>query len=163
MPKLNLGCGAEILKGYINVDIRKVPGCNVVADVHKLAILDKSIDEIRASHVIEHVRVVDLREVIEEWHRVLRMGGVLNVYCPNARQIAQDYIERLIDCEKFSRLLFGNQAYTEDLHYTSFDKERLEELFCAFGFDVIGREPRLNSYRYDLGIQLRKVKEGMKK
>lgn len=157
MPKLNLGCGAEILKGYTNIDIREVPGCNLIADVAKLAILDSIVDEIRASHVIEHVPKAILPKVIEEWNRVLKMGGVLNVYCPNAQQIAQDYIEGLIDCKKFSRLLFGNQAYPEDLHYTSFDKERLEELFCAFGFEVIGREPRLNSYRYDLGIQLKKV------
>lgn len=157
MPKLNLGCGAEILKGYINVDIRKVLGCNLIADVTKLAIRDRTIDEIRASHVIEHVPKAMLPKVIKEWNRVLKMGGALNVYCPNARKVAQDYMEGLIDCMKFSRLLFGSQAHPEDLHYTSFDKERLEELFCASGFEVIGREPRLNSYRYDLGIQLRKV------
>jgi len=157
MHKLNLGCDAEILKGYVNVDIREVPGCDLLADVTKLSILAGIIDEIRVSHVVEHVPKALLSKVVIEWNRVLKMGGMLNVYCPNAQQIAQDYVEGLIDCEKFSRLLFGNQAHPQDLHYTSFDKERLEELFCAFGFEVVGHEPRLNSYRYDLGIQLKKV------
>jgi len=36
MKKLNLGCGNDIKKDYVNLDIAKLQGVNVVWDVNKL-------------------------------------------------------------------------------------------------------------------------------
>ncbi len=53
MIKLNLGCGDNILKDWINID-----AYNDKADekfnVEKLPYLDNSVDIILASHIIEH-------------------------------------------------------------------------------------------------------------
>ena len=36
MKKLNLGCGTDIKKGYINLDVAKLDGVDVVHDINRL-------------------------------------------------------------------------------------------------------------------------------
>src|SRR5204863_1835543 len=52
--RLNLGCGHVPLEGYINVDMRDVPGVDIVAPVDNLPLEPGSVAEIFSSHLIEH-------------------------------------------------------------------------------------------------------------
>ncbi len=36
MKKLNLGCGKDIRKGYINLDLKKLPGVDIVHNNHQI-------------------------------------------------------------------------------------------------------------------------------
>jgi SAM-dependent methyltransferase len=80
--KLNLGCGWELLDGYINCDLRE----NLKADKHfdlnefPYPFADNSADVILLSHVLEHLD--DPVQVLQECHRVLKTGGELRVYVP---------------------------------------------------------------------------------
>ena len=58
--KLNVGCGRDILKDWINLDCISMPGIDIVADIDQcrdkpLPVDDNSIDEFLLSHVIEHL------------------------------------------------------------------------------------------------------------
>ena len=56
MKKLNLGCGDDHKKGWINCDIRKEVNPDVVVDLtKKLRFKDNSIDEVLMKHVLEHI------------------------------------------------------------------------------------------------------------
>jgi len=74
--KLHLGCGRTLLPGWENVD--QVPAEGVtVADLskcrtEKLPYPDDSVEEILASHVIEHL--TDTLALMEELHRVAKPG-----------------------------------------------------------------------------------------
>lgn len=158
MVKLNLGCGTEeILPGYINVDIRKLEGVDVVDDiVHLSHFISCYADEIRASHCIEHLSHENVLLAVKNWFRVLKVGGILQVYCPNARLIAEDYVNNIIEIRGFSRLLFGNQTYDENLHRLAFDYGRLCTIMKGAGFEIIGSDKRPNAYKYELGVKCRK-------
>ena len=53
---IDLGCGLRKKAGAIGFDIAKIPGVDVVADVMRpLPLRDNSVDEIQASHIVEHV------------------------------------------------------------------------------------------------------------
>lgn len=81
MIKLNLGCGPQLMKGFVNVDSSEEEKPDVVADVVKLPYEDDSVDEIFASHILEHI---DWRvPALEEWHRVLKPGGLITVCVPD--------------------------------------------------------------------------------
>jgi ubiquinone/menaquinone biosynthesis C-methylase UbiE len=82
MRKLNFASGADHKKGYINMDIARIPGVDVVHDFNKFPYPFKSnsFDEIYASHALEHVD--DLSKVMEEFQRILRPGGVVKVLVP---------------------------------------------------------------------------------
>lgn len=71
--RLNLGSGNEPLPGYVNVDRRRVPGVQIVAEVERLPFRDGSVAEIRASSLLEHF--ADPYSVLDEVHRVLAGEG----------------------------------------------------------------------------------------
>lgn len=71
--RLNLGSGNEPLPGYLNLDRRRVPGVQLVADALRLPFPDASAAEVRASSLLEHF--ADPYAVLDEVHRVLAHDG----------------------------------------------------------------------------------------
>src|SRR3990172_1316401 len=55
--KLNLGCGLDIRKGWVNLDAIKTKGVDVIHNLNKYPypFKDDTFDEIFASHIIEHL------------------------------------------------------------------------------------------------------------
>lgn len=82
--KLNLGCGKDIREGYINVDMRPLPGVNCVHDLNKYPwpFEDNSAEEILALDIMEHLE--DVVAAMDECHRILRPGGRLKIRVPMA-------------------------------------------------------------------------------
>lgn len=83
--KLNVGCGYVTPEGYDNIDASPGPGVHTVMDIEheKLPFADNSINAVLASHVFEHL--AHLEFVMAEIHRVLKVGGLLEVYVPYGR------------------------------------------------------------------------------
>lgn len=82
LERLHLGCGNEILPGWINHDLVPLPGVDVVHDLHDYPwpFEDGRFAEVRMYHVLEHLE--DPVRVIEELHRILAPGGILRVRVP---------------------------------------------------------------------------------
>jgi DNA modification methylase len=82
MKKLNLGCGADIRKGYDNLDFVKNQGVNIVWNLNKFPypIKDNTYDEIYARFILEHLD--DLSGCLKEWHRILKPKGKLTIEVP---------------------------------------------------------------------------------
>ena|ERR687886_2289183 len=73
--RLNLGCGKNILTGWINLDIVALNGVDVIADLDhckktKLPFQDNEFDEFLASHIIEHLH--NPLPFMEEIHRIAK-------------------------------------------------------------------------------------------
>jgi SAM-dependent methyltransferase len=69
-----------VLPGFLNLDVRAVPGLDLLADVLRLPFADGSIFEVRAGSLLEHFD--DPCLPLEEFHRVLSPGGRLVVRVP---------------------------------------------------------------------------------
>ena len=94
--KLNVGCGRTKLKGYINLDkradfepeicwdIESIPWCNDTEEYFPHVIEDDTYDEIRMSHIVEHIKPWLIFDVIDEVWRVLKYGGPLTIFTPTA-------------------------------------------------------------------------------
>jgi predicted SAM-dependent methyltransferase len=66
--RLNLGCNQNALQGFVNVDIEKYPGVDVVTDLEKVWPWDdNSVDEIYTADLPEHLR---------GWYETYDFGGV---------------------------------------------------------------------------------------
>ncbi len=80
--KLNFGCGKDIRKGYINLDIAKLPGVDKIHNINKFPypFKDNFFDEIYCSHVLEHVN--DLIKTLEELYRIAKPSSRLIIKCP---------------------------------------------------------------------------------
>ena len=79
--KLNLGCGDDIKKGYVNLDSIKLPGVDVVSDLNKkLPFKDNTFEEVYCSHVLEHLDSID--SPLEEIWRITKNGGRVIIKVP---------------------------------------------------------------------------------
>jgi len=90
--RLNIGCGRNILpaaEGWLNLDCKALPGVDIVCDLNGLDSLDQArriplpdgtVDEIVASHVIEHIP--NVLPMMQELYRVAKPEATLTVRVP---------------------------------------------------------------------------------
>lgn len=92
--KLNLGCGQNRLKGYVNVDKHAGLRPDVVHDLESFPwpFEDGAADEIVMFHVLEHMGAdaATFLAIIKELYRVLAPGGRLVIVVPHPR--SDDFI-----------------------------------------------------------------------
>lgn len=123
--KLNLGAGAVPLDGYENLD-RKTG-----QEVYPLPYEDASVDEIRASHILEHFSHRSTLLVLAEWVRVLKPGGVLKIAVPDFAWIAEHYLNG--EDHPFMGYLYGGHVDENDRHGAIFDAEELSWMMGKVG------------------------------
>lgn len=132
--KLNLGSRDRWIPGFKNVDIDQHPSVDIVGDVSNLKdIADGSVDEIYASHILEHFEYHKTVDVLKEWHRLLRPSGKLYVAVPDFARAIEVYAHTGLD-NWIIRLLCGDQEYKTAYHYALFDEERLTHQLKKAGF-----------------------------
>ena len=84
VKRLNWGCGASGVPGWVNSDRKEGPGIDVSADIGDgLPFESESFDYAVAIHALPEVPYDDLVPVLEELRRVLKRGGVLRVALPD--------------------------------------------------------------------------------
>ncbi len=129
--RLNLGGGETTIDGFINID-RK---CGVEA--YPLPYGENSVDEIRASHVLEHFGHRRVVKVLQNWVACLKPGGLLRIAVPDFRWINDKYAKgEPIDVQGYT---MGSQADDNDCHYAIFDREALTEMMINAKLERIRR------------------------
>jgi len=125
MMKLNLGCGPQVVEGWINVDYAlgarlattTVLGATVRAlglfnmrwdpriHIHDLTKplpwADGTADVCYTSHTVEHMSRDEGRHLVSEAYRVLRPGGVLRVVVPDLHDVVDRYAGGRLPAENF--------------------------------------------------------------
>jgi SAM-dependent methyltransferase len=83
MVKLNLGCGKTVMEGFTGVDSRDF-GQAVVCDLRDTwKWEDGSVDEVHASHFVEHLTGPERIHFVNELWRVLKPGGKAQLITPH--------------------------------------------------------------------------------
>ena len=84
MKKLNLGCGKNYRKDYVNLDFNHEVKADIYTDISKrLPFKDNTFDYIIAWHIIEHVPREKLFFLLEELNRICKKGAIINVRVPH--------------------------------------------------------------------------------
>jgi predicted SAM-dependent methyltransferase len=82
--KLYLGSREYKPDGFLTVDINSCHDVDIVADVMDLNMIGSdAVEEICASHILEHLAWPLAYKALAEWARVLRPGGRLRVAVPD--------------------------------------------------------------------------------
>jgi len=141
--RLHLGCGPRHLPGFYHVDLVALAHIDHVGAVDKLDhIASDSVELIYASHVLEHFGRYEVFDVLSEWYRVLKPGGILRVAVPDFAVAARFYLGHG-DIRGVLGLIMGGQTTAYDFHRVIFDQTSLGELLDDVGF----REIRLYDWR----------------
>ena len=141
--KLHLGCGEIHLDGFVNIDIRYMPGVDKVEDIRFLrSFKHETIDLIYACAVLEHLGRWEYVHAMKRWYDLLKVGGVLRVSVPGWEEIVA-YYNKHHDLRILMGMLFGGQdePFKTNEHHHIWDFKVMDEDLRSVGFK--------NVYRYD--------------
>lgn len=150
--RVHLGCGANVLEGWVNIDIQSDDPRVIAGDVSSLdqIVEDGSVSQIYACHVFEHVARAFQVPVLAHWLSKLQPGGACFVAVPDFNFLVGEYVRALGAGEEWwtsdksiiSSLLGGFDDGREDEfnhHKSLFDFLYLEHLMASAGFVGIRR------------------------
>ena len=143
MTKLNIGAGDTVIEGFTPID-RKLG-----SEAYPLAYPDNSVDEIRASHVLEHFPFADVPLVLADWARVLKPGGRMRIAVPDVDKCLGDKTDPLR-----LRYLMGGQVDENDHHHSAFDEGTLAAYLLRAGLSDVQRWASDNTDTASLPISL---------
>lgn len=83
--KLDLGCGKNKKEGFLGVDQYKMDGVDVVLNIgkEKWGWDNDTVEEIHASHFLEHLTAEERIHFMNEAYRVLKPGGKATIITPH--------------------------------------------------------------------------------
>lgn len=92
--RLEIGPGDRRLPGFETLNITGGRNIDYVLDATQpLPFADSTFQEIYSSHVLEHLPWYLTETILREWVRVLKPGGHLHIWVPNALKICSAIIE----------------------------------------------------------------------
>lgn len=171
--RLNLGSGNTRFHAYIGEDAdwieidANISSFTGQTNVRKLRYADETADVIYASHLLEYFDREEVVDILSEWIRVLKTGGLLKVAVPDLEAMTKLYKNGDFVLDDFLGPLYGKIKIKDqhgcgviakdDLtiyHKTVYDERSLSKLLHKVGFTKIERiwtgfpEPTYNG-KYD--------------
>jgi predicted SAM-dependent methyltransferase len=157
---VNVGSGGKGLDGWVNIDAKCYQDSTFDHDIRRrFPLSDGSASRILAEHVIEHLDFYDdIPNVLREFHRILKPGGVLRIVVPDGERHLKAYCGA--GCS-FSELGWDTENLPSDLpttmalvnhvfhqrgeHYFAYDFHTMEWCLRQAGFDSIVKSSYQNS------------------
>lgn len=146
--KLNLGAGARPIEGYENLDGNK-------GDVI-FPLQYSEVDEIRASHVLEHFGHLESVDVLANWISALKVGGILKIAVPDFDDLMR---RRALGNQPYDyeAIIMGGQVDEYDYHKSIWNLDKLRYLMTELGLvDIQTWQSETNdcaSYPFSLNLQ----------
>ena len=173
---LHLGCGLVNHPKFINIDAIRAPHIHYIRKIEDLSLFkDNSVDLIYASHCLEHFSHLRVSQVLTEWYRTLKPGGILRLSVPDFDLLINIYKENHNDIDTILQSLMGSQLGEYSFHKTVFNKNSLTLLLRNTGFtevrewipgsselttlnDWSSRKLSVNGKEYPVSLNLESVK-----
>src|SRR3990172_3867785 len=114
--KLEIGGGMKPHAGYLQMDTKKLPGIDIVGDVRHLPFKDSELDEIYGHWILEHFYYREIPQLLDEWKRALKPGGLLHLITNNGDAHIQAYNDKIINIHELNRMLFGVDLHQMNRH-----------------------------------------------
>lgn len=92
--KLEIGPGIDLIPQFETLSIEKRPDVNYICNAFKkMPFHDNTFSIIYASHILEHIPWYYIDSVIEEWIRILKPGGYLEIWVPDGLKICKAFVD----------------------------------------------------------------------
>lgn len=129
--KLDLGAGERSPEGFIPL------GRDQGSEIFPLPYDDNSVDVIRASHVLEHFPHGQIADVLKDWARALKPGGILRIAVPDFEEMARRYLDGKLMDAPAEHFVMGSQIDDNDYHRSLFDREHLRQRLSVAGLVLL--------------------------
>jgi predicted SAM-dependent methyltransferase len=137
--KLNFGGRDKPIPGFLTVDLYDGDGVDIREDITSLSSIQYStVEEIYASHCLEHIPHPKTLPTLKEWRRVLKPRAKAYIAVPNFHAMVRLYNQFGLT-EFIRNMLYGDQGYPLAYHYTAFTFETLAPILVDAGFSDVKR------------------------
>ena len=157
--RLNVGCGHIPHPDKLNVDVRELPGVDIIAGAENLPFEPTSVDLIYAAHLLEHFpRRYLLDVLLPYWNSLLKSDGRLQLVVPDSQAMLASHERGEMSFDTLAEVTFGKQDYDGDFHYAMYSPETLCQLLLEAGFkhiEVLAKD-RINGDCREMEVQARK-------
>jgi len=141
MVKINLGCGwRNFDKDWIHIDGGDYDHLDYT-DITKLEFENNSVDLIYVSHVLEYFDINEVKQLLQEWQRVLKPEGILRIAVPDFETMTKLYHEEKVTLKDIIGPLYGRMPMGDKMiyHKTTYDWKSLYSLLYSVEFYDIKR------------------------
>lgn len=87
--RLHLGCGANILQGWLNTDAMPSPDVDYLDCTRRFPFVDDSFHAVFCEHLIEHIEKPQAHSMAQEVFRVMRSNAKFRIVTPSLEGIAR--------------------------------------------------------------------------
>lgn len=91
-----------------------------LGDARSLPYLNHEFDYVFASNILEHFSATETKAVLQEWFRVVKHGGTLELVVPDSMGILRDFFAGVNSWEDCAERLRGSRDYPGNEHFTCF-------------------------------------------
>jgi SAM-dependent methyltransferase len=163
VKRLNWGCGEHTAPGWINSDVKKSAGVDLVCDMRKgLPLEDDSIDYAVSVHALPELAYPDVVPALAEIRRVVKPDGILRLVLPDLRRAIRAYVlgnDDYFQVDETEAKSRGGRFIVHLLWYgysrTLFTADFIEELLLKAGFvDVVKCQYRMTASRFPEIVEL---------
>lgn len=158
VTKLQVGCGPNVLEGWLNTDLMPVRRDVLFLDAKKKFPFNNAVfDYVFMEHLIEHLKFEDGEKCIRECYRISKPGGKLRFSTPDLRFVVGLYDENKTIMQKryiiwytkafpfkkiFPSDVFVINSFFASPHRFIYDYKTLKDLLEKSGFiDVVRCDP----------------------
>lgn len=137
MRKLNLGCGKDYKKGWVNVDFDKNVKADEYFDLAKPFPLKKSgFDYILLQDVLEHFTKEAAKSLLKECRKVLSVRGRIEIRVPDVLQIIKQFKK---DPGVMIEFIYGHVSDSSEFqsHKYGYTVNSLKRVLKSAGFNPV--------------------------
>ncbi len=93
-PRLHLGCGSQVVDGWLNADMFKANADIYLNAKQLFPFKDNAFATVYSEHMLEHIKVDKVPQLLREVHRILHKGGLFRVTVPDLDVYIQRYLNQ---------------------------------------------------------------------
>lgn len=129
--RLNLGCGGDVREGFTNIDLYAEQDDSILkADVRELhkVYQPRSVDEIVAQDVLEHISHREAQDVLSVWCDLLKPGGRIEIRVPDLTKQIEMFQSGVWDITIFNHMAYAGQEHPGNYHCCAYTMPWLQYL-----------------------------------
>lgn len=147
---LNVGCGENPQKEYVNLDYDWYPDIDVCWDITKknYPFPDSSFEGVFTEHCFEHLSFDKVKENLKEFYRLLKPGGTIRIVVPDGQIYIELYQKKKTDNSvilpygenEATPMISINRIFRDHGHLFIYDFETFAHILKEIGFTEITKK-----------------------